>query len=189
MASFSSQLGLSLSLLIQKRWSWALAGAGLSGAWILLLSQWLYPLFRNGEGPKAAGRMFAHLGDSFGEILFTLISRPWLAFTQIDLGGGAFYLLLLILPALPFWRRRSLVILSAAIAPSARQPQRRGSVLSHADSPLQPSSCRAQRDCRYRWISPTAKEGLPLERCDLGSDSAGLHWQSPGFLLVPISIE
>ncbi|MDA7435584.1 DUF2079 domain-containing protein [Synechococcus sp. AH-601-C19] len=108
-------VGLSLSLLIQRRWSWAIAGAGLSGTWILLLNQWLYPLFRNGEGPKAAGRMFAHLGDSFGEILFTLISRPWLAFTQIDLGGGAFYLLLLILPALPFWRRRSLVILSAAL--------------------------------------------------------------------------
>lgn len=107
--------GLSLSLLIQGRWSWAIAGAGLSGSWILILSQWIYPLFRNGEGPKAAGRMFSHLGDNFGDILFTLISQPWLAFTHIDLGGGAFYLLLLILPTLPFWRRRSLVILSAAL--------------------------------------------------------------------------
>ncbi|WP_186523980.1 DUF2079 domain-containing protein [Synechococcus sp. SYN20] len=108
-------LGLSLSLLIQKRWNWVIAGTGLSGAWILLLSQWLYPLLRNGEGPKAAGRMFSHLGNNFGDILFTLISRPWLAFTHIDLGGSAFYLLLLILPTLPFWRRRSLVILSAAV--------------------------------------------------------------------------
>lgn len=108
-------LGLSLSLLIQKRWKWALAGTGLSGAWILLLSQWLYPWFRNGEGPKAAGQMFSHLGDNFGDILFTLISRPWLAFTHIDLGGSAFYILVLILPTLPFWRRRSLVILSAAL--------------------------------------------------------------------------
>ena len=108
-------LGLSLSLLIQRRWSWAMAGAGLSSAWILLLSQWIYPLFRNGEGPKAAGRMFSHLGNNFGDILFTLMSQPWLAFTHIDLGGGAFYLLVLILPTLPFWRRRSLVILSAAV--------------------------------------------------------------------------
>ena len=108
-------LGLSLSLLLQRRWTWAIAGAGLSGAWVLLLSQWLYPLFRNGAGPKAAGRMFSHLGDNFGDILFTLISRPWLAFTHIDLGGGAFYLLVLILPTLPFWRRNSLVILSAAV--------------------------------------------------------------------------
>ncbi|MDP7995464.1 MAG: DUF2079 domain-containing protein [Synechococcus sp. SP2 MAG] len=108
-------LGLSLSLLIQRRWSWAIAGAGLSSAWILLLSQWIYPLFRNGEGPKAAGRMFSHLGNNFGDILFTLMSQPWLAFTHIDLGGGAFYLLVLILPTLPFWRRRSLVILSAAV--------------------------------------------------------------------------
>jgi uncharacterized membrane protein len=59
--------------------------------------------------------MFSHLGDNFGEILFTLISQPWLAFTHIDLGGGAFYLLVLVLPTLPFWRRRSLLILSAAI--------------------------------------------------------------------------
>ncbi len=108
-------LGLSLSLLIQRRWRWAIAGAGLSGAWILLLSQWLYPLFRDGEGPKAAGRMFSHLGNNFGDILFTLMSRPWLAFTHIDFGDGAFYLLVLILPTLPFWRRRSLVILSAAV--------------------------------------------------------------------------
>ena len=108
-------LGLSLSLLIQRRWRWAIVGAGLSGAWILLLSKWLYPWFRNGEGPKAAGRMFSHLGDNFGDILLTLISQPWLAFTHIDLGGGAFYLLVLVLPTLPFWRRRSLLILSAAI--------------------------------------------------------------------------
>ena len=108
-------LGLSLSLLIQKRWKWALAGTGLSCAWILLLSQWLYPLFRNGEGPKAAGQMFPHLGDTFGDILFTIISRPWLAFTHIDLKGSAFYFLVLILPTVPFWRRHSLVILSAAV--------------------------------------------------------------------------
>ena len=107
--------GLSLSLLIQRRWRWAIAGAGLSVAWMLLLSRWIYPVFRNGEGPKAAGRMYSHLGDNLGDILFTLISKPWLAFTHIDLGGGAFYLLLLILPTLPFWRQRSLIILSAAI--------------------------------------------------------------------------
>ncbi len=107
--------GLSLSLFIQRRWRWAIAGTGLSSAWMLLLSQWIYPFFRNGEGPKAAGRMFSHLGDNFNDILFTLISKPWLAFTHIDLGGGSFYLLLLILPTLPFWRQRSLIILSAAI--------------------------------------------------------------------------
>ena len=104
--------GLSLSLLIQRRWRWAIAGAGLSVAWMLLLSRWSYPVFWNGEGPKAAGRMFSHLGDNLGDILFTLISKPWLAFTHIDLGGGAFYLLLLILPTLPFWRQRSLIILN-----------------------------------------------------------------------------
>ena len=108
-------LGLSISLLIQRRWRWAVTGTAVSVAWILLLSKWLYPWFRNGEGPKAAGRMFSHLGDNFGDILFTLISQPWLAFTHIDLGGSAFYLLVLVLPTLPFWRRRSLLILSAAI--------------------------------------------------------------------------
>ena len=108
-------LGLSISLLIQRRWRWAVSGTAVSVAWILLLSKWLYPWFRNGEGPKAAGQMFSHLGDNFGQILFTLISQPWLAFTHIDLGGSAFYLLVLVLPTLPFWRRRSLLILSAAI--------------------------------------------------------------------------
>ena len=108
-------LGLSISLLIQRRWTWAIAGVGLSSAWILLLSWWLYPLFRDGEGPKAAARMFPHLGTSLSEILLTLVSRPWFAFTQIDWEGGAFYLLVLCLPSMFFWRRRSLVILSASI--------------------------------------------------------------------------
>ncbi len=108
-------LGLSLSLLIQRRWSWAIAGTAISGAWMFLLSQWLYPLLRNGEGPKAASQMFPHLGDNLGDILFTLVSRPWLVLTHIDGAGATFYLLLLILPTLPFWRRRSLVILSAAL--------------------------------------------------------------------------
>ena len=108
-------LGLSLSLLMQRRWSWAIAGTALSGTWMLLLSQSLYPFLRNGEGPKAASRMFSHLGTNLSEILVTLVSRPWLALTHIDWGGGAFYLLVLILPTLPFWRKRSLIILSAAV--------------------------------------------------------------------------
>ena len=162
-------LGLSISLLIQRRWTWAIAGIGLSGAWILLLSQWVYPLFRNGEGPKAAGQMFSHLGDNVGDILFTLMSRPWLAFTHIDLGGSAFYLLVLILPTLPFWRRRSLVILSAAVPLllvnfNAEASSYR-TLIHHYSLPI----AVLKRDSRTRRISDKTTTGLPLERFNLGS--------------------
>lgn len=42
------------------------------------------------RGPKAASQMFPHLGDNLGDILFTLVSRPWLVLTHIDGAGATF---------------------------------------------------------------------------------------------------
>ena len=179
-------LGLSLSLLIQRRWSWAIAGTGLSSAWILLLSQWLYPLFRNGEGPKAAGQMFSHLGDNFGDILFTLMSRPWLAFTHIDLGGSAFYLLVLILPTLPFWRRRSLVILSAAVPLLLVNLNAEASsyrtLIHHYSLPLAVLSVTAAID----GLALHQRKAFPWKGLTWAV-LVGLHSPNPGFSLARIS--
>jgi len=62
-----------------------------------MLSRWLYPLLRDGEGPKAASRMFSHLSGG-----------PVTVLSGLDWGGGAEYLLLLCLPCIALWRRASL---------------------------------------------------------------------------------
>ena len=89
--------GMAIDLACRRRWRWSLAAWGLSIGWLLMLSRWLYPLLRDGEGPKAASRMFNHLN---GELLTVLSALDW--------AGGAEYLLLLCLPCIALWRRASL---------------------------------------------------------------------------------
>ena len=92
--------GMALDLALRRRWRWSAATLGLATGWLLLLSRWLYPLLRNGEGPKAASRMFGHL-----------LGAPLNVLQQLDWGGGLTYLLLLALPCGLLWRRRSLPVL------------------------------------------------------------------------------
>ena len=89
--------GMAIDLAWRHRWRWSASAAGLSIAWLLMLSRWLYPLLRNGEGPKAASRMFSHLN---GGLLQVIQSLDW--------GGGLLYIVLLCLPCIGLWRRRSL---------------------------------------------------------------------------------
>ena len=92
--------GMALDLALRRRWRWSAAALGLAAGWLLLLSRWLYPLLRNGDGPKAAGRMFGHL-----------LGSPLNVIQQLDWGGGLIYLLLLALPCSLLWRRRSMPVL------------------------------------------------------------------------------
>ena len=89
--------GIGLDLAWRRRWRWSAAAAGLAAGWLLLLSHWLYPWLRDGEGPKAAARMFSHLSGGPMQIL-----------QNLDWSGGLQYLVLLCLPCLWLWRRQSL---------------------------------------------------------------------------------
>ena len=89
--------GMALDLAWRRRWRWSGIAAGIALGWLLLLSRWLYPLLRDGEGPKAAGRMFSHLS-----------ANPLTSLENLHWGGGFTYLLLLLLPCAWLWRRRSL---------------------------------------------------------------------------------
>ena len=89
--------GMAIDLACRRRWRWSLAAGGLSVSWLLMLSRWLYPMLRDGDGPKAASRMFSHLNDD-----------PLTVLSGLDWGGGAEYLLLLCLPCIALWRRASL---------------------------------------------------------------------------------
>ena len=89
--------GMAIDLGWRQRWRWCATAGGLSIGWLLILSQGLYPWLRGGSGPKAAERMFGHLGDG----LFSILN-------SLDWGGIAFYLLILSLPLGCLWRRSSL---------------------------------------------------------------------------------
>ena len=89
--------GMALDLAWRRRWRWSGIAAALALGWLLLLSRWLYPWLRDGEGPKAAGRMFSHLN-----------ADPLTVLQNLDWSGSVMYLLLLCLPCAWFWRRRSI---------------------------------------------------------------------------------
>ena len=96
--------GMGLDLAWRQRWRWSAAVTGLAAGWFLLLSRWLYPWLRDGEGPKAAARMFSHLSGGPMQILQSL-----------DWSGGLQYLLLLCLPCIWLWRQRSMPTLLIAL--------------------------------------------------------------------------
>ena len=107
-------LGLAIDLAFRKRWRWSLAAFSLSISWLLLLSRWLYPFLRGGEGPKAASRMFSYLGSNLNEILINLLTSPGLIINHLDWLGGLQYLLFISIVLAPFWRCRSIPVLMAA---------------------------------------------------------------------------
>lgn len=108
-------IGLGLSEMIQRRWRWGLSAICLGLGWMLMLSEWLYPLL-NGpdQGPAALSR-FSHLGDSIPDILLSSLQRPWVLLEALPWAELPIYALLLSLPTALFWRRRSFTILVAAL--------------------------------------------------------------------------
>ena len=96
--------GMSLDLALRRRWSWSFASASLSFSWLLMLSFWIYPLMKEGEGPKAAERMFNHLRGS-----------PLSIIQSIDWQAGLIYILILIIPCFWLWRKSSITTLTIGI--------------------------------------------------------------------------
>ncbi len=96
--------GMAIDQAWRRRWRWSATAACLSLGWLLLLSRWLYPMLRDGEGPKAASRMFSHLSGD-----------PFTVLHSLDWSGGAEYLVLLCLPCVALWRRASFSTLFIAL--------------------------------------------------------------------------
>ena len=148
--------GMAIDLACRRRWRWSLAAWGLSIGWLLMLSRWLYPLLRNGEGPKAASQMFGHLNG-----------EPLTVLSVLDWGGGAEYLLLLCLPCIALWRRASictlliglpLVLVNLLSASSSYR-----TLVHHYSLPLAVVAVVACIDCLRR--QPQPQRGMPWMLC------------------------
>ena len=148
--------GMAIDLAWRRRWRWSLAAGSISIGWLLMLSRWLYPLLRDGEGPKAASRMFSHLNDD-----------PITVLSGLDWGGGAEYLLLLCLPCIALWRRASLstlliglplvVVNLLSASPSYR------TLVHHYSLPLALVAVVACIDALRRQAQP--QRGIPWMLC------------------------
>ena len=144
--------GMAIDLACRRRWRWSLGAWGLSIGWLLMLSRWLYPMLRDGEGPKAASQMFGHLN-----------SGPISVFLGLDWSGGAEYLLLLCLPCIALWRRASLSTLLIGLPLvlvnllSASTSYR--TLVHHYSLPLALVAVVACIDCLRR--QPQPQRGMP----------------------------
>ena len=133
-------IGLGLWQCCQRQWRWGLATVALGTGWLLLLSEWLYPLLNDGQGPGALAR-FAPLGNSIGEILLNLLRNPLGIAALLDLREVGFFLVLLLLPLAWLWSWQSSPILLAGL------PLLAVNLLSNVE---------AQRDLLHHYNLPLA---------------------------------
>ena len=105
--------GLSLEQLIKSKWIWAISSFSLGGIWLFLLNNIIYPNLNKGKGSIMALDRYSYLGDSLNEIIRNLISNPFLILREIDILDSLFYVFILILPFIIFWRKRSITKLTS----------------------------------------------------------------------------
>ena len=109
-------LGMGIEQFLRKRYLWSLSAITVASLWLYFLNNILYPsLNLNEEGILAIGNYFSVLGNSLDEIIINFFTKPMLVFSLIDLEGSIFYLFILCLPFIFFWKRSSLITLSASL--------------------------------------------------------------------------
>ena len=107
--------GFGLEQILKKRFKRSFTLISISILWFLLLNNWIYPFFNGSRGSVMALARYSKYGDTFKEILITLLTKPYYVFNSIDLIDSLFYLLILFAPAFVFWKRISLVTLITAL--------------------------------------------------------------------------
>ena len=109
-------LGMGIEQFLRKRYLWSLSAITLGSFWLYFLNNILYPsLNLNEEGIVAVGNHFTQLGNSPQEIILNFFTKPMLVFNIINLEDSIFYLFILCLPFIFFWKRSSLITLSASL--------------------------------------------------------------------------
>tara|TARA_Y100001968_G_scaffold28308_1_gene21958 strand:- start:13 stop:1437 length:1425 start_codon:yes stop_codon:yes gene_type:complete len=109
-------IGIGLEQALRKRWLWSVSSIGMALLWLAFLNKYLYPsLTGSYAGPKAAASLFSYLGNSFDEVLLSLITKPNLIIQNVDWVGGFEYLLLISLAIIPFLRLSSFLVLIGAL--------------------------------------------------------------------------
>jgi len=107
--------GFGLEQLLKKKPGRFLMLFSISTLWFIFLNNWLYPLLNDDKGSVMALERYAKYGDTFKEILYTLLLKPNLVISSINWSESIFYMLILFLPAFVFWKRISLITLISGV--------------------------------------------------------------------------
>ena len=107
--------GFGLEQLLKKKPGRFLMLFSISTLWFIFLNNWLYPLLNDDKGSVMALERYAKYGDTFKEILYTLLLKPNLVISSINWSESVFYMLILFLPAFVFWKRISLITLISGV--------------------------------------------------------------------------
>ena len=103
--------GFGLEQIIKKKFRRAIILISISIIWFLFLNNWIYPTLNGDKGSVMALARYSKYGDSFLEILLTLLSNPLYVLQSINLIDSIFYLLILFAPAFIFWEKMSFMTL------------------------------------------------------------------------------
>ena len=107
--------GFGLEQMLKKKIGRSLTLISISITWFVFLNNWVYPLLNGDKGSVMALGRYSRYGDSFSEIILTLLLKPHYVLSSIDLIDSLFYLLILFAPAFVFWKRISLITLTSAV--------------------------------------------------------------------------
>ncbi len=107
--------GFGLEQLLKKKPIRFFILVSISTLWFVFLNNWLYPLLNGDKGSVMALARYSKYGDTFKEIIYTLILKPNLVLTGINWSESLFYLMILFAPVVVFWKRISLITLISAV--------------------------------------------------------------------------
>ena len=99
----------------KRRFFWAFIALFIGSSWLYLLNNIIYPPLHNRSTAIMAIGRYSKLGGDFKEIIQNLYSNPMLIIEQIDFYDSFFYLLILILPFVFLWKKKSLIVLTSFI--------------------------------------------------------------------------
>ena len=108
-------IGLGLEQAFKRRLIWASIALFIGSSWLYLLNNIIYPPLHNRSTAIMAIGRYSKLGGDFKEIIQNLYSNPMLIIEQIDFYDSFFYLLILILPFVFLWKKKSLIVLTSFI--------------------------------------------------------------------------
>ena len=107
--------GFGLEQFLKKKSGRFLILFSISTLWFVFLNNWLYPLLNDDKVSVIALERYSKYGDTFKEILYTLLLKPNLVISSINWSESIFYVLILFVPAFIFWKRISLITLISGV--------------------------------------------------------------------------
>ena len=107
--------GLGIEQILKKNFWFGLGLFFTSTIWFIFLNNFAYPALNGDKGTVMALTRYQAYGSNFSQIVLNIIMQPNLLISNIDWEGSLFYLFILFLPVLFFFKRISLQTLAVSL--------------------------------------------------------------------------